>query len=128
MLKNLVYLNLCNILLKLLKTQCEKQGPTDFQVNRTLLLFTLFRPMEFSIKLDTYQPVWSIIYTVGFQVIILKNVFISLKIEFIYANSADLDEIPHYGAFHLGLQYLQKYRFRGFQSTKGWVKKIGCTS
>ena len=34
-------------------------------------------------------------------------------------NSADPDEMQRYAAFHLGLHYLQKYPFRGFQYTKG---------
>ena len=32
--------------------------------------------------------------------------FLSLKIVFIFANSADPDEMPYYAAFHLGLHYL----------------------
>ena len=35
------------------------------------------------------------------------------------ANSEGPDEILHSVVFHLGLHYLQKYLFRGFQSTKG---------
>ena len=35
--------------------------------------------------------------------------FMSLKIVFILANSADSDEMPHYAAFHLGLHCLTKY-------------------
>ena len=46
----------------------------------------------------------------GSQVIIFKNnVFLSLKIDLVLANSADPDEMPHYAAFHLGLHYLPKY-------------------
>ena len=49
-----------------------------------------------------------------------KNiVFLSLTIIFVLANSEDPDEMPHFAAFHLGLQYLSKYLFRGFLSTKG---------
>ena len=29
--------------------------------------------------------------------------FLSQEMEFVLANSADLDEMPHYVAFHLGL-------------------------
>ena len=47
------------------------------------------------------------------------DVFLSLKIVFILANSADPDEMQHYAAFYLGLHCLQKYQFRGFQYTKG---------
>ena len=48
-----------------------------------------------------------------------NNVFLSLKIDFVLANSADPDERPHAVAFYLGLNGLQKHRFRGFQSTQG---------
>ena len=43
-------------------------------------------------------------------------VFLSLKIDFVKANSADPDEMPHYAAFNLGLHCLPKYLFRGFWS------------
>ena len=43
---------------------------------------------------------------------------ISLKSHFVSANSADPDEMAHYVAFHLGLQCLPKYPFRGFGSSK----------
>ena len=39
----------------------------------TFLVFTLFEPMEFSIKLDTIKSGWSIVYIEGSQVIISKN-------------------------------------------------------
>ena len=42
------------------------------------------------------------------------NIFLSLKIVLILANSADPDEMQHDAAFHLGLYCLQKYPFRGF--------------
>ena len=35
------------------------------------------------------------------------------------ANSADTDEMHHYGVFHLGLHCLSKHLLRGFQSRKG---------
>ena len=44
--------------------------------------------------------------------------FLSMNINFVLANSADPDEMPPYAAFHLGIHCLQKYLFRGFQSTK----------
>ena len=47
------------------------------------------------------------------------DVFVSLKVVLILANSADIDEMQHYAAFHLGLHYLPKYPFRVFQYTKG---------
>ena len=49
------------------------------------------------------------------QVIIKKN-NLSLKIEFVLANSADPDELPIYMAFHLGVCCLQKYMCRSVQS------------
>ena len=42
-----------------------------------------------------------------FQII----VFVSLKMD-VVSNSVDLDEMPHYVAFHLGLHCLLKYAFR----------------
>ena len=51
------------------------------------------------------------------------NMYVSPRrlylIVFIIANSADPDERPHYATFHLGLHWLPKYPFRGFQYTKG---------
>ena len=38
------------------------------------------------------------------------------KLNFIFANSADPDEMPHHAPFHLGLHCLQEYLFRGLQS------------
>ena len=38
----------------------------------------------------------------------MKNVFLSLKIIFVVANSVDSDEMPHYAAFHLGKVYILK--------------------
>ena len=72
--------------------------------------------MEFSIKLHIIMSEWCIVYIVGSQVIISKNiVFLSLKIEYVIANSTDPDEMPHNAAFHLGLHCLQKYPFRDFK-------------
>ena len=44
---------------------------------------------------DTVKSGWSIVYIEGIQVIILKRniVFISLKIDFVLASSADPDEM-----------------------------------
>ena len=41
---------------------------------------------------------------------------------FTFTNSVDPDEMQHFAAFHLGLQCLQKYSFRGFLNTKGYTK------
>ena len=58
---------------------------------------TLLRLMVFSIMFDTVKPGWSIVYIEGSQVIISKNiVFLSLKIDFVLANSDGSDEMPHY--------------------------------
>ena len=60
-------------------------------------------------------------YIEGSQVIFSKKkyIFLSLKIDFVLANSADPDEMLIYETFHLGLHCLLKYLFRGFQYTKG---------
>ena len=53
-----------------------------------------------------------------FPVISINDVYLSLKIVFILANSADLDEMLPYAAFHLGLHCLSKYLFIGIQNEK----------
>ena len=63
--------------------------------------------MGFSIKFETVEPGRSIVHIKGLQVIISNEiVFISLKIDFIFANSADSDEMSPCAAFHLGLHCL----------------------
>ena len=63
--------------------------------------------MGFSIKFDTDKSGWSIVYIEGLQVtFFLKLYFLSLKIEFVLANSADPDEMPLYVACHLSLHCL----------------------
>ena len=60
---------------------------------------------------------WSMIYIEDSKNIIYEKLCISfsLKIDFVLANSAGPDEMPHYNAaFHLGLPCLLKYPFRGF--------------
>ena len=47
------------------------------------------------------------------------DVFLSLKVVLILANSALPDEMQHYAAFHLGLHCLPKYPFRDLQYIKG---------
>ena len=55
------------------------------------------------------------------QDIISKNIiFLSLKVVFILANSADPDEMLHHAAVHLGLHCLPKYPF----STQVITKEI----
>ena len=64
---------------------------------------------------DSVMSGWCIVYIEGLQVIVSKKIiFLSQKIHFVSANSADPDEIMHYAAFHLGLHCLPKYMFRGF--------------
>ena len=56
---------------------------------------SILRPMEFSIKFNTVKSGWSIIYIEWLQAIISKIItFLSLKINFILANSADPDKMP----------------------------------
>ena len=90
-------------------------------INMVSVLLTLFRPMGCPIKLHTIKLGWSIPYIEGSQVIILKKiiVFLSLKIDFVLANSVDPDEMLHYAAFHLGLHCLPNYPFRVYWSSKG---------
>ena len=65
--------------------------------------------MDYTIHNDTIRMELSILYLKGLSVKISKNdAFLSLKIVFILANSADPDEMPHKAAFHLGLHYLLK--------------------
>ena len=50
---------------------------------------------------------------------VTKNiVFLSLKIDFVLANSEDPNEMLHFAAVHLGLHCFSKYLFMGFCSTK----------
>ena len=52
--------------------------------------------MEFSITFGTVNSGWSIVYIKGPRVIISKNIaFLSLKIEFVLADSTDPDTMPH---------------------------------
>ena len=75
--------------------------------------------MEFSIEFDTDKSGWSFVYIEGSQVLIKKNAFFSLKIDFGLANNAEPDEMQHYAEFHLGLQCLPKCPLWGFRYTKG---------
>ena len=42
---------------------------------------------------------------------IFFNVFLSLMVIFILANSVDPNEMPHYAVFYSGFNYLPKYAF-----------------
>ena len=48
------------------------------------------------------------------------DVFLSLKVLLIIANSADPGEMQHNAAFYMGLQCLPMYPFRSFENTK-WL-------
>ena len=49
---------------------------------------------------------------INFQTNYYMYFFHSVRIVFVLANSVDLDEMPHYAVFHLGLHCLPKYAFR----------------
>ena len=68
-----------------------------------------------------HKVLYSYVYILrGHRLKFPKNIiFFSLKIDFLKANSADLDEMPHAVAFHLGLHSLQKNPFKGFPVYKG---------
>ena len=68
--------------------------------------------MDYPIHIDTISVYLSNLYFEGSQVKILDfDVFLSLKIVFILANSANPDEMLHDATFHLGLHCLPKYLF-----------------
>ena len=70
-------------------------------------------------KFDTVKSGWSTVYIEGRWVMFSKKIlFLSLKIDFVLANSAYPDEMPHNVAFYLGLHCLPKYPFRGLRSIK----------
>ena len=50
---------------------------------------------------------------------IIYDAILCLKVVFIFANSADPDEMPPYAVFHLGQNCLPKYLFTGIQIEKG---------
>ena len=77
------------------------------QTDTSIGALTPFRQMEFSIKLHPIKSGWAIVYIEASHVENFKNIaFLSLKIDFVFANSADPDEMQHYAAFHLGLHCL----------------------
>ena len=57
---------------------------------------------------------------IGCQAVIKKYHILCLKLFFTFANSANPDEMKHYAAFHLGLQYL----YICCNSTHFWVSRI----
>ena len=78
-------------------------------------ILTIFAPVEYPIKFDKVNSAWSITYIKGSQVSCII-VCLSLKNDFVLANSADPHEMPHHAAFHLVLHYLPKNQCRGFRS------------
>ena len=71
-----------------------------------LCTMNLGRPIEYIVKGQQFQNI----------------VFLSLQIDFVSVNLADLDEMPLYAAFHLGLHCLPKYPFRDFWSIRPTLK------
>ena len=87
---------------------------SNFATGPGKIIFTLLGPMEFSIKFDTVKSEWSIVYTEGSQVVILKKiVFLSLKINFVLEKGVDPDEMQHNAAFHLGLHCFSNQMLMG---------------
>ena len=84
------------------------------------LAFTLFKANRIFHK-DTCNKV-RMVYFIYWGVTshsLKKNIiFLPLKMEFILANRADLDKMPHYAAFHLGFHCLPRYPFRGYRIVK----------
>ena len=63
--------------------------------------------MDFPLHIDTIRMGLPIVYFNGSKVKFLNyDVFLSLKVVLILANSADPNETQHYAAFHLGLHGL----------------------
>ena len=56
------------------------------------------------------------------------TVILSLKVDFVFANSADPDEMPHPVAFHLGLHCLQNYPLHlgvcSLQMVNNWIMQF----
>ena len=81
-----------------------------------------FQTNAISIKLHTIKQDGPLYIFRGHRLKFPKHtciVFLSLKIDFDLVKCADPDEMLCCAAFHLGLHCLQKYLFRGSQSTKG---------
>ena len=63
--------------------------------------------IDFPIHIDTICMGLPIVYFKGSQVeFLMYDVFCSLKVVLIIANSVDPDEMQHYAAFHLDLHCL----------------------
>ena len=85
------------------------------------LCVIFLRQMHLTAKLGTLSQDDFFVQIEGSHVTISKQniAFLSLKIGFVFSNTAEPDEMPLYATFHLGLQCLPKYRFMGFRSSKG---------
>ena len=59
--------------------------------------------MEIYVRFDAVKSGWSIVYFEGSKVIISFS-----EDYFVFANSANPDEMLHYVEFHLGLHCLQR--------------------
>ena len=68
--------------------------------------------MDYPKYIDTSMELSILCFKGGCQSkFLLNDAFLSLKIVFSLANSADPDELNPYAAFYLGLQCLPKYLF-----------------
>ena len=72
--------------------------------------------MNSSVWFDTVSLGWFIVPIKGSQVRISKY-----RGCYILANSADIDEMLYFVAFHLGLHCLPKYSLRGCTAYKGLI-------
>ena len=106
------------------KFQCEVNFVQNFKIIKKMCLtsstLTFCILLDIPSHIDTISKGLPTMYLEGSQVGFLNyDIFLSLKVSLILANSAYPDEMQHYAALHLGLQCLPKYPFRGFQYTKG---------
>ena len=63
--------------------------------------------LKIGFTVHTRKSEWFIVYIEGSQFIICtKYCIFSLKFDYVFANSADPDEMLHYAVFHLGLHCL----------------------
>ena len=68
----------CNRVVNMMNSHIQHCGD-KLKFTSALCLLTLFRPMEFSIKLHTIKSGWSIVYIEGSHVIIKKKNCISFS-------------------------------------------------
>ena len=81
--------------------------------------FQPFHSAGFSIHVLRISIQLPILYILDHDRCLNYDAFLSLKINFIFANSADIDEMSHYNAaFQLDFHFLLKYLFAGI-----WNKK-----